>query len=404
MDAQKLQELRREVELAQKHGTTPDISAWDLFEVLNIAERAVSPAESVQSIDTPEFRVLLSAMSWESRTAPTDAFEAALTRVFAHIAAKIAAAHAEGRRSALEELHPQWLKEKERADRAEAAIAAAREEGARDKDGNHVDDLRGWLDEAKEQYEAQNVAFQACSLKLQQTEAALAARQAPDPTSLQRYDQHEEFLTRDDNGDYVKFADVQALLAQPSQQEGGKEVLANGWPKDFHEVVKGAEDDAYQLGRADGIEEAAQVCARDAAHNVIRAGAAAADRCAAAIRALAPHPSDKMQQVSDDQEFDRQAEAITAAILPPSEINPNATSVLDLFMSDIEPATSATDAGQAPTNEAFEALWEKHAGHPADFAADVLEQWGGWPTGILGQGGNAANLAQATPEGADKVK
>ncbi len=64
----------------------------------------------------------------------------------------------------------------------------------RDKDGNHADDLRGWLDEAREQYEVQDVAFHACSLKLKHAEeeladlrAALSASDiqpmaAPDPT------------------------------------------------------------------------------------------------------------------------------------------------------------------------------------------------------------------------------
>lgn len=42
-----------------------------------------------------------------------------------------------------------------------------------------------------------------------------------------------------------------------------------------------------------------------------------------------------------------------------------------------------------PTNEELRELWNKHGGHPEDFAADVLERWGGWPPGVLGQGGNA---------------
>lgn len=42
-----------------------------------------------------------------------------------------------------------------------------------------------------------------------------------------------------------------------------------------------------------------------------------------------------------------------------------------------------------PTNDELEALWETtHCGHPADFAADVLERWGGWPPGVLGHGGS----------------
>ena len=44
------------------------------------------------------------------------------------------------------------------------------DQAARDKDGNHVDDLRAWLDEAREQYEVQDVSFHATSLKLKQAE------------------------------------------------------------------------------------------------------------------------------------------------------------------------------------------------------------------------------------------
>ena len=53
--------------------------------------------------------------------------------------------------------------------------AQQREAGARDKNGNHVDDLSAWLDEAKEEIEVQGVAFHACSLKLKQAEDQLAA-------------------------------------------------------------------------------------------------------------------------------------------------------------------------------------------------------------------------------------
>jgi hypothetical protein len=43
---------------------------------------------------------------------------------------------------------------------------------------------------------------------------------------------------------------------------------------------------------------------------------------------------------------------------------------------------------ELPTTEELEALYETtHYGHPADFAADVLERWGGWMPGLLGHGG-----------------
>lgn len=54
-----------------------------------------------------------------------------------------------------------------------AAVAAA----ARDKDGNHVDDLRAWLDESREQYERQEVAFMECSTKLKLAHDAAAPQQ-----------------------------------------------------------------------------------------------------------------------------------------------------------------------------------------------------------------------------------
>lgn len=73
---------------------------------------------------------------------------------------------------------------------------------------------------------------------------------------------------------------IQLIDAQPSPAQG--DAPDGNWPKDFREVIKGAEDAAHQQGRTAGLEEAAAVCTRDAANNVIRAGAAAADRCAAA--------------------------------------------------------------------------------------------------------------------------
>lgn len=49
-----------------------------------------------------------------------------------------------------------------------------------------------------------------------------------------------------------------------------------------------------------------------------------------------------------------------------------------------------------PCNEELERVAEGHQGHPADFAADVLQRWGGWQPGLLGYGGKLnANLAPA---------
>lgn len=65
------------------------------------------------------------------------------------------------------------------------------------------------------------------------------------------------------------------------------------------------------------------------------------------------------------------------------------------------PATASGD--DLPTVGELESVWEMHAGHPADFAADVLERWGGWPQGILGQGGSLdrAAVSAATKPTAD---
>lgn len=58
----------------------------------------------------------------------------------------------------------------------------------------------------------------------------------------------------------------------------------------------------------------------------------------------------------------------------------------------------------APTNEDFQTLWDEcHQGHPADFAADVLERWGGWPVGALGHGGFAAIDRKALAEEAKRL-
>lgn len=61
-----------------------------------------------------------------------------------------------------------------------------------------------------------------------------------------------------------------------------------------------------------------------------------------------------------------------------------------LFMKFTIPAAPAVPAAPlvAPTVEELESVAEMHRGHDADFAADVLERWGGWPKGVLGHGGS----------------
>lgn len=162
MNAEKLKQaiLRIEKSIAaavQREITDAMVDAEDLQTLLNaLSERAVSPAESVQSIEyDADFALTISAYNdarakrgkYDSHILPqwldlVKLLDAKIAAAHAegvkqerkeaddcarHQAAqivelrkKVEEAHAEGRRSALEELHPQWLKEKERADRAEA--------------------------------------------------------------------------------------------------------------------------------------------------------------------------------------------------------------------------------------------------------------------------------------------
>lgn len=359
MDAQKLKELRREVELAQKHGTTPDISAWDLFEVLNIAERAVSPAESVlpplpkpsgewEGVDgwdedaMRDYALAAHAEGVKQERKEADDCARHQAAQIVELRKKVEEAHAEGRRSAMEELHPQWLKEKEWADRAEAKIACTL--GIGTGEGNLF--VHGSYESVK--------AAQEWILRAETAEAALAARQAPDLKQIMVIVEKEFDWTDFMPGHKKAIATIKSRLrtllsstAQPLQplnkvvqgedgptafftvnadfpylqQEGGKETLANGWPNDFHEVVKGAEDVAHQQGRAAAVEEAIRACeaiAQDhrdqykgrgkyAADNPRRADPHAdgcfdgASECADAIRAISPQPSDNLQQASTAQ-------------------------------------------------------------------------------------------------------
>jgi hypothetical protein len=125
-----------------------------------------------------------------------------------------------------------------------------------------------------------------------------AARRAPDLSKLHRYTIPSPHRYCDI--EVVALADVQALLAQPLQQEGGKDAPEGNWPKDFRDVIKGAEDAAYQQGRAAGIEEAAKVCENQCDPTRAATTSAYALWHAKAIRALA-QPSDNLQQASTAQ-------------------------------------------------------------------------------------------------------
>jgi hypothetical protein len=218
--------------LDDQDGLDPhDSSEWGAYAISidewknRVAERAVSPAESVQSIGSHAgFWQVVSNWAYSDEG---DQMEEKARRMVAFVDSQIAkeraSAHAEGRRSALEELHPQWLKEKERADRAEAKIPCTLGVGT----GGGSLFVHGTYEAIK--------ATQEWVLRAERAEAALAARQAPDLNKLICW-------VKDDEGDlcqaverasgiknpneaFLRLSSVQSLLsstAQPLQQEDGK--------------------------------------------------------------------------------------------------------------------------------------------------------------------------------------
>jgi hypothetical protein len=243
-----------------------------VLELIEIAERAVSPAESV---DTPEG-------NW-----PKDFREI--------IKAAEDAAHAEGRRSAMEEL-PELKREKERRDRivqrAVARLNAAEVEepsviGAGFADpALPIEELYPqWLKEKERADKAE--ADAALWAKRYSDALNAAAQQVPNLSKLERLnidadgDDIQEIPYPD--GDFVRFADVQALLAQPLQQEGGKDERAM-----FEtEIVKHFAFDPGLFKQFDGNTYFSDPLTF--AHIGWKAA-----------RALA-HPSDKLQQASTAQ-------------------------------------------------------------------------------------------------------
>lgn len=190
-----------------------------VLDLVALAERAVSPAESVQSVDMPELHNLLSASYTAAYLGDGPKQEAADALLFAHIDASRASAHAEGRRSALEELHPQWMKEKERADRAEEALVEWYK--LKDPASLHVNLLRG-IPARLTTEQLLHIAGDGAQ--------ALAARQAPDLSKLTAWIETTDGLCQAEHptiinpeSAFVRLSALQALLAQPLQQEGGKE-------------------------------------------------------------------------------------------------------------------------------------------------------------------------------------
>jgi hypothetical protein len=254
------------------------------------SERAVSPAESVQSIEyDADFGLAIFAYN-DARDRRGEQDSHILPQwidLIKLLDVKIAAAHAEGQRSAMEEL----AKEKERAEDAEQRALNAECEVAR---------------------------------------LVAAARQAPDLSKLTRY-------TYDGAGEYTPTVsgeaylveDVQALLAQPLQQEGGKDVEAEQLRNEGYDVVCDRRDlfdflrAAWREGQGRGGEMSEQ-----------ERWSLATDHATKAIKGWAtlrhiPQPSDNMQQASTARATIKEslqvaASATDAAIISKFESHINA--------------------------------------------------------------------------------
>lgn len=75
--------------------------------------------------------------------------------------------------------------------------------------------------------------------------------------------------------------------------------------------------------------------------------------------------------------------------------------IVDLTLMLHSPQTAQPQQASVeyPTNEELEDLWHgSHLGHPADFAADVLERWGGAPSGLMGYGGAHKTTTLPAPQ------
>lgn len=217
-----------------------DSSEWGAYAISinewkkRVAERAVSPAESVQSIDTPEFWATVSASFDAARQNSIKQIDAD-NSLISHIDAQLAKAREEGERSGFNE------------------------------GSKMVEEIISERDAARRE--------------LSKANAALAARQAPDLSKLVRWDidvndlgieRHNVAL----DGRFVYFSDVQALLVQPLQQEGGKDLISVLREYMLREMPSGT---------------------------VINDPTWWAPRIARAIAAAAPQPSDNLQQASTAQ-------------------------------------------------------------------------------------------------------
>jgi hypothetical protein len=295
----------REAEHKQVDADATEVNNCITLVGMWLTERAVSPAESVPISEHPDV-VALRRQDHEQACRVTHSLMAERDE----LRQRAGAAHAEGRRSALEELaelkrekerrdrivqravarlnaveveepsvigagfadpalpieelYPQWLKEKERADRAEAA-------------------LNEWLDKTQwVQAAVQSNKFSVMYLGhhradvIRQEFDKLAARQAPDLSgalALWEIVKHEgNFQSMAFPTDAAINAYAKALLssiAQPLQQEGGKEAMYwNGVPCSHEDLI--TQLNTYSkcmptAGRAQwAMREAARLLAKDA--------------------------------------------------------------------------------------------------------------------------------------------
>jgi hypothetical protein len=334
-----------------------------------LAEKCIAdrPAGEAGSIDTPEFHEMLGQYKQDKTMLTTEDIVSYFTTNLNYAVAlettrcqeiagarqrgwdaqfdkEVAAAHAEGRRSALEELHPQWLKEKERADRAEAEVSALHERGMK-----------------------ANVKI----AKLTQEVIVLeAARKAPDLSKLVRWERTYDGMTSGpkNDGRFVEFSDVQAILAQPLQQEGGKPYAWVNAGTDRQQTIYATLNVGAENPWVDGAN----------AFPVY----------------LAPQPPDKLQQAS------------AAQAEPAKKPCPYCgwTTACDMKVSHPE-AASATDAGkddaermrfEASCNPASSFAWRNPNGKYQ--VSSLQHAWEVWQKAVEPY---RANSAQATPEGAD---
>jgi hypothetical protein len=124
------------------------------------------------------------------------------------------------------------------------------------------------------------------------------------------------------------------------------------------------------------------------------------------LKAQLAQPAVQQEPVADRAFLERVLAAmenvIDVADRKTNEFDSLRACIVDLTLMLHSPQTAqpapVQDPAEHPTNEELEDLWHgSHFGHPADFAADVLERWGGAPSGLMGHGGSLNKPAAPQP-------